>query len=108
MFIGALANSAFAQTLNSVTTPTPTIKIPFNQWAPRSSHPGWQRRRPQPGRIFVRLDLSPLPTGATVLQAFLRVLVNRVVNNSGPSGTINIFELNGTWTADERKAANNA
>jgi hypothetical protein len=34
--------------------------------------------------------------------------VNRVVNNSGPSGTINIFELNGAWTAGERKAANNA
>ena len=46
----------------------------------------------------MRFDLSPLPAGATVTQAFLRIFVNQVVNLSGPSGTINIFELNGAWT----------
>src|SRR5580704_5675352 len=77
----------------SLTTPTPTIKIPFHQWAPTQPFAGGHN---QAG--FVRFDLSPLPAGATVTQAFLRIFVNQVVNLSGPSGTINIFELNGAWT----------
>src|ERR1700730_12454939 len=56
---------------------------------------------------FVRFDLSPLPAGATITQAFLRVFVNQVVNISAPAGTINIFEVNGAWT-EGTLTANNA
>jgi hypothetical protein len=53
----------------------------------------------------VRFDLTPLPAGATVTQAFLRVFVHRV-NLLGPAGTINIFELNGAWTEGKLTTAN--
>jgi hypothetical protein len=54
----------------------------------------------------VRFDLTPLPSGVTITQAFLRVYVHQVVNISGPSGTINIFELNGAWTEGALTTAN--
>jgi hypothetical protein len=95
--IGALASSAFAQTLN-VTDDTYTDDQ--NPFSPMGADPairvGNAGGHNQAG--FVRFDLSPLPAGATVTQAFLRLFVNQVVNLSGPSGTINIFELNGAWT----------
>jgi hypothetical protein len=95
--IGALASSTFAQTLN-VTDDTYTDDQ--NPFSPMGADPairvGNAGGHNQAG--FVRFDLSPLPTGATVTQAFLRLFVNQVVNLSGPSGTINIFELNGAWT----------
>ena len=104
-FIGALASSAFAQTLN-VTDDTYTDDQ--NPFQPMGADPAIQVGNAgghnQAG--FVRFDLMPLPAGATVTQAFLRVFVNQLVNISGP-GTINIFEVNGAW-AEGTLTANNA
>jgi hypothetical protein len=84
--IGALASSAFAQTLN-VTDDTYTDDQ--NPFSPMGADPairvGNAGGHNQAG--FVRFDLSPLPAGATVTQAFLRLFVNQVVNLSGPSLT---------------------
>jgi hypothetical protein len=105
-FIGALASFAFAQTLN-VTDDTYTDNQ--NAFQPMGANPAIQVGNAgghnQAG--FVRFDLTPLPAGATVTQAFLRVFVNQVVNISGPAGTIDIFEVNGAWT-EGTLTANNA
>ncbi|MGH6858275.1 MAG: DNRLRE domain-containing protein [Methylocella sp.] len=92
--IGALASSAFADSTLNVTDDTFTDDQ--NPFQPMGAQPSIQvgnlSGHNQAG--FVRFDLTPLPAGATITQALLRVFVNRV---SGP-GTINIFELNGAWT----------
>jgi len=100
-FLGALARSAFALTLN-VTDDTYTDDQ--NPLQPMGALPrvlvGNAGGTNQAG--FVRFDLTPLPAGATVTQAFLRVFVNR----ASPAGTINIFELSGTWTEGTLTTAN--
>jgi hypothetical protein len=107
VFIGALASSAFAANPLNVTDDTYTDDQ--NPFQPMGVQPSVQIGNAgghnQAG--FVRFDLSPLPAGATVTQAFLRVFVNQVVNTSGPSGTIDIFEVNGAWT-EGTLTANNA
>ena len=89
VLIGALASSAFATTL-SVTDDTYTDDQ--NPLQPMGANPavlvGNAGGHNQAG--FVRFDLTPLPAGVTITQAFLRVYVHQVVNISGPSGTINI------------------
>ena len=81
--IGALASSAFADTFN-VTDDTYTDDQ--NPFSPMGADPairvGNAGGHNQAG--FVRFDLSPLPAGATVTQAFLRLFVNQVVNLSSP------------------------
>ena len=102
--IGALASSALALTLN-VTDDTYTDDQ--NSLQPLGGNVAIQvgniGGRNQAG--FVRFDLTPLPAGATVTQAFLRVFVHRV-NLLGPAGTINIFELNGAWKESTLNIAN--
>jgi hypothetical protein len=107
VFIGALASSAFAANPLNVTDDTYTDdQLPFQPMGVQPSlQIGNAGGHNQAG--FVRFDLSPLPAGATVTQAFLRVFVNQVVNISGPSGTIDIFEVNGAWT-EGTLTANNA
>jgi hypothetical protein len=104
-FIGALASSAFADTYNVTDDTYTDNQLPLT---PLGANPAIQVGNAgghnQAG--FVRFDLSPLPAGATVTQAFLRVFVNQVVNISGP-GTINIFEVNGAWK-EGMLTANNA
>src|SRR5580704_4902907 len=104
--IGALASSAFAQTLNVTDDTYTDDQLPLT---PLGANPAIQVGNAgghnQAG--FVRFDLSPLPAGATVTQAFLRVFVQQVVSISGPAGTINIFEVNGAWT-EGTLTANNA
>ncbi|MGC2349449.1 MAG: DNRLRE domain-containing protein, partial [Methylocella sp.] len=105
--IGALASSAFAANPLNVTDDTYTDdQIPMT---PLGANPailvGNAGGHNQAG--FVRFDLSPLPAGATVTQAFLRVFVHQVANISGPTGTINVFEVNGAWT-EGTLTANNA
>ena len=103
-FVGALAGSALALTLN-VTDDTYTDDQ--NPLQPLGGNAAIQvgnvGGRNQAG--FVRFDLTPLPAGATVTQAFLRVFVHRV-NLLGPAGTINIFELNGAWKEGTLNIAN--
>ena len=40
---------------------------------------------------FVRFDLTPLPAGTTITQAFLRLYINDLMI-TGPAGTITILE----------------
>jgi Phage Tail Collar Domain/Collagen triple helix repeat (20 copies)/TGF-beta propeptide len=105
--IGALASPAFALTLN-VTDDTYTD----NQFPGQilGNLPvlliGNFMGHNQTG--FVRFDLTPLPAGATITQAFLRLYVNNVgsgqsssQNSAPPAGatsTISIFELKSAWT----------
>ncbi|MGH6811151.1 MAG: DNRLRE domain-containing protein [Methylocella sp.] len=104
--IGALASSAFAANTLNVTDDTFTDdQNPFQPMgAEQQILVGNAGGHNQAG--FVRFDLTALPAGATVQQAFLRVFVKRVDNLSGPSGTIKIFELNGAWTEGTLTTAN--
>jgi hypothetical protein len=95
-FTVALAGSAFADTYNVTDDTYTDDQLPMQQLGANPSiQIGNAGGHNQAG--FVRFDLTALPAGATVTQAFLRVFVHQVVSISGPAGTINIFEVNGAW-----------
>jgi hypothetical protein len=56
---------------------------------------------------YVRFDLTPLPKGATISQAFLRFYVNNAaMDAAAATGTVIIFEVNGAWTEGKLTTAN--
>jgi Phage Tail Collar Domain/Collagen triple helix repeat (20 copies) len=106
MLTGALAGPAFALTLN-VTDDTYTDTQSPRQ--PLGAAPiiqvGNLKGRNQTG--FVRFDLTPLPRGATISQAFLRFYIsNAPADAAAATGTVIILEVNGAWTEGKLTTAN--
>ncbi len=105
-FIGVLADSAFALTLNVTDDTYTDTQFPFQ---PLGAAPVLQignlNGRNQTG--YVRFDLTPLPKGTKITQAFLRFYVNNgAMDVAGTTGTITILEVNGAWTEGKLTTAN--